>query len=233
MENSVLTSQLNRGKPDNRGFTLVEMTTTFVLLGIFLVAVTRLVSYTVTLYHETQGAALGMQVADTVAARIQGLIEDSTALVTTDYYNNDENISDYERNALTANGFVYAGFNPEGDDHIMIKDGNDVIVEIRKDPAGDEPGCLVIRYDEIPSSDPEHDPDGGYDAHDWKFDDKAYMGYEVKSVKLAIASKDPERKAEYPDNVVHMTLTLTSPKYGEYTSDYYIKASKVNETFME
>ena len=51
-------------KSDNRGFTLTEMLVTFALLGIFLVAVTRMISYTVTLYHETQGAALGMQVND-------------------------------------------------------------------------------------------------------------------------------------------------------------------------
>lgn len=234
MGNRAPAEKPNRGKLDNRGFTLVEMTTTFVLLGIFLVAVTRLVSYTVTLYHETQGASLGMQVTDTMAARIQGLLEDSTALVTTDYYNDEENIPAEEKTALTTNGFVDGGFNPEGDKHIMFRDSNEVIVDIRKEPADeDTPGYLLIKYEETLSEDPESGEITGYKAHDWKFDDKAYMGYEVKSVKFAVASKDPDRKADYPDNVIHMTITLSSLKYGDYTSDYYFKASKVSENFME
>ena len=106
---------------DNRGFTLVEMITTFALLGIFLVAVTRMISYTVTLYHETQGAALGMQVSDMIATRLQGVIEDST-LIITDYFYLQE--SEEDREILESNGFD-KGFLPGGSDHIMLKDGNE------------------------------------------------------------------------------------------------------------
>ncbi len=202
---------------DNRGFTLVEMITTFALLGIFLVAVTRMISYTVTLYHETQGAALGMQVSDMIATRIQGVIEDSTLILTDWFYLKE---SEEDREILESNGFD-KGFLPGGSDHIMLKDGNEVVLEIYKDPSGSgNPGYLVIRYNEIPND----DPDEAYEAHEWRFDEKAYMGYQIKDIKFAMA----EHMGNYGDNVVYMTMTLVSGKYGEYTSEYYMRAPKVD-----
>ena len=196
----------NRSVIDNGGFTLVEMVTTFALLGIFLVAVTRMISYTVTLYHETQGAALGMQVNDMIAARIRGVIEDSTLIVTD--YNYLYSLQDEERTNLEGNGFD-KGFLVGGDDHILLKDGNEVAVEI----SVDEDGSAVIKYNEIP---------GEYDVHEWKFDEKAYMGYKIKDISFAMA----ESKGTYEPNVVYMRLTIESTKYGEYTSEYYIRAPK-------
>ena len=208
---------------NNRGFTLIEMVTTFALLGIFLVAVTRLISYTVTLYHETQGTSLGMQVSDMIAARVQGVVEDSTMILTDWFYTKE---STEDQGILESNGFD-KGFLVGGDDHIMLKDGNEVVLEIYKDPKdppkNEDPGYLVIRYNEIPEQ---------YDVHEWRFDEKAYMGYQIKSINFAMAEQLGGTD-KYGPNVVYMKLILTSPKYGEFTSEYYIKAPKVKSVTNE
>ncbi|MCR5420192.1 MAG: prepilin-type N-terminal cleavage/methylation domain-containing protein [Lachnospiraceae bacterium] len=186
---------------DDHGFTLVEMVVTFALLGIFLVAVTRMISYTVTLYHETQGTALGMQVTDTIAARIQGVIEDA-----------EEFYPSFKETG---------GFNAGGDDFILLKDGNGVRIKIYA-----EDGGIIIRYNEVISEDDEGNETVVYEQHDWKFDEKAYMGYTVKDIEFAFA-QTKFSDYDYPVDIIHMELTLESAKYGEYTAEYYIKASKV------
>ena len=146
------------------------------------------------------------------------------------------------------------GFAKKDSPYIMIKDGNEVIVEISKElkdknkaEGDDNPGYLVVRYASTLSTDTSEEshegPDDGYAIHDWKFDENAYMGYSVEDIRFSLASeesKDPESGEEgseegevnddkkvYPDNVIHMTLTLKSLKYGEYTSHYFFKASKI------
>ncbi len=191
LENNATTIQLNRNKLDDKGFTLVEMITTFVLLGIFLVAVTRMISYTITLYHETQGAALGMQVSDMIATRIQSEIEASTEIV-----------------SVSGNA-------------ISIKDRNGVQLDIcaeadsEADPDADE--YIVFKYGEIPGEEGEL----LYEAHDWKFDKNAYMGYSVNAIDF---KKAEDENPEYDSKVIHMSMTLTSRKYGDYSSEYYMRA---------
>ena len=189
LENNATTIQLNRNKLDDKGFTLVEMITTFVLLGIFLVAVTRMISYTITLYHETQGAALGMQVSDMIATRIQSEIEASTEIV-----------------SVSGNA-------------ISIKDRNGVQLDIcaEADPDADADEYIVFKYGEIPGE--EGEP--LYEAHDWKFDKNAYMGYSVNAIDF---KKAKDENPDYDSKVIHMSMTLTSGKYGDYTSNYYMRA---------
>ena len=202
-------------KSDNRGFTLTEMLVTFALLGIFLVAVTRMISYTVTLYHETQGAALGMQVNDMIATKIQGVVENSTAI-----------LDDWHYLQLPDMDTSRRGFWGSGDDFILLQDANGLIVEIRKEPVDAEGnGYIVIKYDPVEGD----EESGGYDAYDWKFDEKAYMGYMVKSIRFAEA----EKMGDYGPNVIYMQLTIISGKYGEYTSEYYMRASKVRDRHFE
>ena len=218
-------------KVNDQGFTLVEMITTFALLGIFLVAVTRMISYTVTLYHETQGAALGIQVSDMIAARIQGLIEDSTELVTDDLTEDEKKTLVVKAHSKTKE---FKGiYDPKGDDHITIKDGNGVIVEIAIEPEGEGenlPEYLVVKYAAIPGEDEDGDgdPANQYEVHDWKFDKNAYMGYKVKSLTFTGGYTDDD--SEYDPNVIHMEMTLQSDKYGEYSSGYYMRAYKVDKT---
>ena len=187
-ENNATTIQLNRNKLDDKGFTLVEMITTFVLLGIFLVAVTRMISYTITLYHETQGAALGMQVSDMIATRIQSEIEASTEIV-----------------SVSGNA-------------ISIKDRNGVQLDICTEVDSDADKYIVFKYGEIPG---EKEGETLYEAHDWKFDKNAYMGYSVNAIDF---KKAKDENPDYDSKVIHMSMTLTSGKYGDYTSNYYMRA---------
>ena len=85
----------------------------------------------------------------------------------------------------------------------------------------DEDGYVVIHYDEVKNASVP------YDAVDWRFDQNAYMGYTVKELRF----ENPG--AEYPDNVLKMTMNLYSVKYGEYQSTYYIKCIGVDEIRWE
>ena len=62
-----------------------------------------------------------------------------------------------------------------------------------------------------------------YDAVDWKFDSKAYLGYSVDELKFESPGSG------YPENVLKMTLVLNSERYGDYTSTYYIKCVNVEK----
>ena len=51
---------------------------------------------------------------------------------------------------------------------------------------------------------------------DWVFDQKAYMGYSIKELKFT------QPKGDYADNIIYMSLTLHSSRYGDFTYTEYI-----------
>lgn len=77
MENRNEANKLN-----NAGFTLVEMVVAFALLALFMVAVTRIISYTVSLYHTTQASANGLEVSGMLSNKLVGLIEGAKEIKT-------------------------------------------------------------------------------------------------------------------------------------------------------
>jgi len=58
----------------NMGFTLVELMVCFALLGIFMVAAARIISYTVTIYHASKGTDHGLQVASEISDQVAGVV---------------------------------------------------------------------------------------------------------------------------------------------------------------
>lgn len=165
----------------NAGFTLVEMIATFALLGLFMVAASRVISYTTSVYYQAKGATYGMQVASVVSNKMVGLIEGAKA------------------------GKPKVKTTGTGKDEISLIDETGSSISITADD------YIRIHYDEVTEGSIK------YDAVDWRFDPKAYMGYKVKELKF----ENPG--SEYPENVLKMTLVLTSPKYGDFQSVYFIK----------
>ena len=55
----------------------------------------------------------------------------------------------------------------------------------------------------------------GAEASDWYFDSKAYLGYEIAALTITQAGDG------YPDNVLHVSLTLEQKDYGSFETERY------------
>ena len=197
-------------KNNNAGFTLVEMMVTFALLGIFMVAAARVISYSIGIYYAAKGNSYGYEVSYMLANKIKGQLE----------------------NAGTANRFTIDGSSIDADGAEVFKEpvvigGNQVkfvdstgsIVTICTEADDADDGFLVIKYAEtgIPGTDTY------YKAVDWKFDDEAYMGYRITDLQFEYPGSD------YPKNVIRMNMTLHSSKYGDFNTVYYIRCCNIDE----
>ncbi|MGN0379225.1 MAG: type II secretion system protein J [Butyrivibrio sp.] len=186
-------------KQNNSGFTLVEMVVAFALLALFMVAATRVISYTIGIYYAAKGSSDGMQVAGMIANKVSGQIEGASRAM---------------------NPVVTKGGN--GIDSLSFIDATGSRVTISASPQrtsdGETEGSYVnIHYDAVTEGSIQ------YEDADWRFDRNAYLGYVVKELRFENPGDD------YPDNVLRMTLVLHSGRYGDYSTSYYIKCVNVDE----
>ena len=195
---------------NNKGMTMTEMIVSFALLALFMVAATRVISYTANIYYVSKGTSYGLEVSNMIANKVVGQLEGASIkqIVSFEEIAEDE-VPDEDE---SANPIV----NSAGD-CIKFCDATGSVVSTYLD----EDGYVVIHYDEVKNASVP------YDAVDWRFDQNAYMGYTVKELRF----ENPG--AEYPDNVLKMTMNLYSVKYGEYQSTYYIKCIGVDEIRWE
>ena len=184
---------------NNAGMTLIEMVATFALIALFMVAATRVISYVIGIYYAASGNSYGLQVSNMISNKIVGQMEGASSAAEMD---------------ITSDG--------SGIDSISFIDRTGSRVTISASPQkfkdGSEDGMYMnIHYDAVTEGSIK------YDAVDWKFDPKAYMGYEVKSLQFESPGSG------YPPNVLKMILVLHSDKYGDYESDYYLKCVNVEK----
>lgn len=170
-------------KLNNSGMTLVEMIVTFALMGLFMVAATRLISYTASIYYNIRGVTYGMEVSNVISSKVVGQLEGAKAI-----YNPSVSAT-----------------NPSFDSvYFVDATGSKVTIGVKDE-------YINIHYDEVTEG------AVNYEAVDWKFDAKAYMGYTIKQLHF-------EKPGDlYPDNVVRMRLIIHSSKYGDFSTSYYIK----------
>lgn len=188
-------------KQNNAGMTLTELIVSFALLALFMVAAMRIISYTVNIYFAAKGATYGLEVSNMISNKIVGQIEGAKGA---------------KAPVVTANG--------SNIDEISFMDstGSNITVSAVPFSAEGESGTYMnIHYDEVTEGSVK------YDAVDWKFDSKAYMGYVVRELKFE------KLGANYPTNVIRMKLVLHSERYGDYTTEYYIKCANVSEVQFE
>ncbi len=200
------------GKSNNKGFTLVEMIVTFALLGLFLVAACRVISYTVNIYFAAKGIDDSLVVADMIADKADGLVGGMTehASIDLDTINNsDPSVTANDELPLIKDGKLYF-VNDTNCPVCIEEDGGELLVTYfnkttHKDMSGDE----VVEYKQVP----------------WRFDKKAYMGYEIKEGTFSLE----QAGSDYPDNVYKLEFTITSPKFGDYPTTRYIKCFNMKE----
>lgn len=201
---------MNKRKINNAGMTLVELIVTFALLGLFMVAATKVISDTVSVYYSAKSIQTGMQVSSIINTKITGEIEG--ALVEGSV-NDDNNVSIY----ISEDGHKIE-LNDNAGSHIYITN---------EKPDGQDKGYMLIYYFPIA----EHDEETGAvtlgTGSNWTFDSKTYMGYKIKELKFEKLSElsdafDPDHE-NYNGNIIRMTLTINSERYGDYTTVTYIE----------
>lgn len=200
-------------KLNNNGMTMTEMIVAFALLALFMVAATRMISYTADIYYAAKGASYGMEVSNMIANKLVGQLEGASRKQPVSFESADSEGEDAQ--TPDTNPIVRRNYNSTGD-IVKFCDATGSVVSVYV-----ENGYVVIHYDEVTNGTVP------YDAVDWKFDSKAYMGYVVKGLHF----ENPG--SEYPDNVLRITMDLYSAKYGEYHSSYFVKCVNAEEIRWE
>lgn len=195
----------------NGGFTLVEMIATFMLIGLFMIAASKVIANTMSVYYEAKGTANGMQVSSIIAAKIQSEIEGAKPeQIIREVTNADGTVTNQTEDyvmQLSSDPTLGGGSETGGCNKIEFTDarGSHVYIGVNAD------GYLVVHYFmDAADGTPE-------DKTDWMFDKKSYMGYTIKELKFN------QPKGDYADNIIYMSLTLHSPRYGDFTYTEYIQ----------
>lgn len=184
-------------KLNNAGMTLIELVVSFALLGLFMVAATKVISNTVTLYYSAKSITNGLQVSNIISAKIESELE--SALCDATIQTDCSMLITEPSSITTPDGEITGGSKVEFYDH----SGSHLTIGL------DENSYLVLHYFD------QTNPSGAGD--DWKFDDASYMGYNIKQLVISKAG------AQYKGNILRVDLVLYSSKYGEYSSTNYIE----------
>lgn len=195
----------------NQGLTLVEMIVTFMLIGLFMIAASKVIANTVSVYYEAKGTANGMQVSAIIASKIRGEIEGArNAMITTEVKNEDGTTSEVTQPyvmRLSTDTTLGGQNETSGYNKIEFTDaqGSHVYIGVN------ENGYLVVHYYPVVVA------SGEVKSTNWVFDQKAYMGYSIKELKFT------QPGGNYADNIIYMSLTLHSSRYGDFTYTEYIQ----------
>lgn len=195
----------------NQGLTLVEMIVTFMLIGLFMIAASKVIANTVSVYYEAKGTANGMQVSSIIASKIRGEIEGArNATITTEVKNEDGTTNEVTLPyvmQLSMDAALGGQNETTGYNKIEFTDaqGSHVYIGVNKE------GYLVVHYYPVVIA------SGEVKETDWVFDKKAYMGYSIKELKFT------QPKGDYAANIIYMSLTLHSSRYGDFTYTEYIQ----------
>lgn len=186
-----LIKRIKKAIVNNKGTTLVEMLMTFTLLAIFMVAGTRVISYTIGIYYTAKGNVNGCQVSNILYEKISGQVENA--------------INEQTPQVLS-----------DGSLRLVDKTGSEVVIGLTP-PDELNRRFLDIHYVESG----EEGEEGRVEATEWLFDEKMYLGYSIKTLRFE--NPNETSPGMYPENVVRLNLVINSPKYGEFTTNYYIK----------
>lgn len=192
---SVMKKHKAYAKRNTEGFTLVELTVTFALLSIFIVAAAVIISSTMNVYYQAKGAGYGLQISEIIYDKIAQELERATPSVFQSAQAPDEA------------GAMYLGAETV---EFVDEEGRHAKIGTSEKDGGQ---YLQITYYVSDKNDGEK-TDAAVEM--WCFDEKAYMGYSIKSLRFF---RDPE---EFLDNVICVELVLYSPQYGEYAATRYI-----------
>lgn len=184
-------------KLNTKGFTLTELLVTFVLLSVFIVSATMIISSVMNVYYQAKGTSYGLQISEIICDRIAQELERAKPMS----FQRAEPEPDEDTAAM------YLG--PETVEYADAE-GRHAKIGVSEKDGGQ---YLQITY-YIPAENNEEETGTVTDV--WCFDKRVYMGYFIKSLRFSKASE------EFLDNVICVELVLYSPQYGEYAAKRYI-----------
>jgi prepilin-type N-terminal cleavage/methylation domain-containing protein len=200
--------QISHKKIKNRGMTLVELIITFALLSMFMVVATMMITSTMNIYYQVKGNSYGLQVSNILHSKIAGELEGAM--------NGDITSTDFLDPA--GQGLNGAMLISNGKIEFTDSTGSHVSLGLQET---DGKKYLALHYYAVPDSDGTGNL---YDAVDWCFGKDVYMGYTIDSLVFRRPMGD------YGYNIIQVELTITSPKYGSYTSTKYVECYNFDDT---
>lgn len=202
--------KLNRIVSQHKGTTLIEVIVCFMLLSIFMVCASILISSITSMYYNIKGEIYSREVSDIMLQKITSELDGA------EYFedSNDYNPSIKDNNTINLCDKTDTYLN------ISAKDGN----------------LVVHYYDILYKVNNKPDPNASLSATDWEFDDSVLNGFELTDLKFyvngdTISSDDIDKYglsgvdlSQYDKNVVLVLMSLHSDKYEDY---YYYKFVKM------
>lgn len=210
-------SNYKKRKFYNRGMTLAELVVTFLLLSIFMVAATFVITSIMSIYYRVQGQTYGLQVSNIIQNKIAGELEGAVSgNITSD---------DYDSTSVQGAIFIY-----NDEQTIEFENASGSHVKLETYSKGDK-NYLLEHFYEV-SGDTDASDDGAttddgdsgddssilFEAVDWRFDEAVYMDYSITTLQFSSLPA-----SEYEGNVIKVYLVLNSDRYGEYESVRYIE----------
>lgn len=209
----------------NKGFTMVEMIVTFLLLSIFLVCAATIIGYISQLYYHVKGETYSKQVSDILIEKAVSEI-DGAKYKDGDVYNNPKLDDDNDKKVGSS---------------ISMYDKTDTRVKLYVDYGSDgtgNDGQLCINYAEIQDA---SDSSRNRNATTWRFSNEVYNGFYISDFKLVRGDALDAEGADivdeygltgdmsvYDKSVMVIFMTLYSDKYGEYKCTRFVKMYNVN-----
>lgn len=215
MKHSILFIQKKKhcmkGYKNKRGVTLIELIVTFALISLFTVLSCQLLSTAFGVFYRIQYLNYGMQVSDTLMDKIGGEIEGALVGVTRPGIDNEPD-ADGEHTLIIRGDSI--DFYEKTGSHIKIRSG---VPDYKDEYVDKNFNQLVIHYYGVTSVKEGTEVKVIYDAVDWTFDKKMYLGYQIKELKFT------QPKGDYEDNIIKVELEISHSKYGEYKSTRYVE----------
>ena len=195
---------LTRTIKSKKGMTMAEVLVTMVLMVIFLTATYRVMADALGVYYKMKALDNAKQTIDTLMDKVIGEIEGAQVGMNM----KDAAVEGVEDKNPT---LIISADNSK----ISLYDRTSSSIYITSD---DEDKRLMIYYNEVSSG-----AGVRYKAVKWKFDEAAYMGYDLEDLKFYLAGDD------YPRNVIKVYMKLTSPRYGSYDTTRFVECYNFDE----
>lgn len=216
-------TEVNKQKLNNKGFTLIETTVCFILLGILLVAAAQVIASSTEVYYYSKSISYGIQASQVVATEIRGDLEEAV-IKQLDY------VVDNSIPVEASGKCIHIGSDKKSI-YFINGNGERVGYSLKPDGSGNDSELILFR-DALKIYDDYFDEPvtGGYT------DTKKYtsqyigMGYKVKDISFSVFDKSANIPSDsvgviagagdFP--VIVLNLTVTNPQYGDYICTEYI-----------
>lgn len=199
-------------KLNNMGTTLIELLTTFALLGMFMVQASLVISSITSAYYHIKGTDMGMQVADILLDKIAAQLE------------NAQNVSVQSEDYMDASNMPLTGSMIIAEDAVEFRNGSGSHVKIYVDGEGNQ-RYLALHYYAVSAVNEETgESEEIYKPVDWKYDSAMYMGYYISDIRFSQAGE------EYDPNIIRVELELESSMYGGYKTQQLIRCYNLDSS---